>query len=88
MGYFGNYNTPDDLLADMSLSTDEKIELLESWRDDKEALMRASGEGMQGPSRSEALRSIERALIALREPGSLSKQGAACSDWASAGVTA
>lgn len=66
MGYFGKYSTPADLLVDNSLSTDEKIELLESWRDDKEAYMRASGEGMQGPSRSEALRLIENALISLR----------------------
>lgn len=67
MGYFGKYDTPADLLADESLKTDEKIELLESWRDDKEAYMRASSEGMQGPSRSEALRLIENALISLRE---------------------
>lgn len=67
MGYFGKYDTPADLLADESLDTDDKIELLESWRDDKEAYMRASGEGMQGPGRSEALRLIENALISLRE---------------------
>lgn len=67
MGYFGKYDTAADLLADVDLSTEEKIELLESWRDDKEAYMRASGEGMQGPNRSEALRLIENALISLRE---------------------
>ncbi|APX67936.1 hypothetical protein AV944_18125 (plasmid) [Sphingomonas sp. LK11] len=66
MGYFGKYDTPTDLLADENLSVGEKIELLESWRDDKEAYMRAAGEGMQGPSRSEALRLIENALISLR----------------------
>lgn len=54
MEYFGKYDTPADLLADKDLSTGEKIELLESWRDDKEAYMRAAGEGMQGPSRSDA----------------------------------
>ena len=62
MGYFGKYETPADLLADQSLSTDEKIELLESWRDDKEAYMRASEEGMQGTGRSERLRLIESTL--------------------------
>lgn len=67
MGYFGKYETPADLLADESLNRDEKIELLESWREDKEAYMRASGEGMQGPGRSEALRQIENALISLRK---------------------
>lgn len=66
MGYFGKYETPSELLADESLDTDEKIELLESWRDDKEAYMRASDEGMPGPSRSDALRMIENALISLR----------------------
>lgn len=67
MGYFGKYDTPADLLADGDLNTDEKIELLESWRDDKEAYMRAAGEGMEGPSRSEGLTLIENALISLRE---------------------
>ncbi len=67
MGYFGKYDRPADLLADESVTTEEKIELLESWRDDKEAYLRASGEGMQGPSRSEALSLIENALISLRE---------------------
>ena len=67
MGYFGKYETPADLLADEDLTTDEKIELLESWRVDKKAYMRAAGEGMPGPSRSDALRLIANALIALRE---------------------
>ncbi len=66
MGYFGRYATPADLCADQSLSTEDKIELLESWRDDKEAYMRAAGEGMRGPDRSEALRLIEKALLSLR----------------------
>lgn len=67
MAYHGKYETPDDLLRDESLSVDEKIEMLESWRDDKEAYMRASDEGVQGASRSELLRLIENALISLRE---------------------
>lgn len=66
MGYFGKYESPDDILLDDALTTDEKISLLESWRDDKEAYMRAAEEGMQGSSRSEALRMIESALISLR----------------------
>jgi hypothetical protein len=67
LGYLGKYETPADLLQDDSLSRDEKIEMLESWRDDKEAYMRASEEGMPGSSRSNLLRAIERALHALRE---------------------
>ena len=67
MGYFGRYETPADLLRDESLDTEEKIELLESWRDDNAAYMRATAEGMPGSSPSEALRLIENALISLRE---------------------
>ena len=43
MPYFGNYDTPADLLADKHLNIDDKIRLLESWRDDKRASIRASG---------------------------------------------
>lgn len=68
MPYHGNYESPSDLLADKNLSHDEKVEMLESWRDDKEAYMRASGEGMQGSSRTELLQEIERALASLRVP--------------------
>lgn len=75
MGYFGKYDSPAELMADDSLNTEEKIELLESWRDDKEAYMRATDEGMQGPSRAEALRQIENALLALREDGRGGRSG-------------
>lgn len=67
LAYHGKYETPSDLLNDADLSQDEKIEMLESWRDDKEAYMRASEDGMQGADRSEFLRVIENALISLRE---------------------
>lgn len=67
MAYHGKYETPEDLLHDQNLSVDEKIEMLESWRDDKEAYLRASDEGMQGASRPEFLRLSENALISLRE---------------------
>lgn len=67
MAYHGKYETPAELLQDDSLSRDEKIEMLESWRDDKEAYMRASEEGMPGPSRANLLRTIEQALLSLRE---------------------
>ena len=67
MPYFGKYDTPADLLADEHLNTDEKIRLLESWRKDKQASLRASGEGMQGSSRAETLRMVENALLSLRK---------------------
>jgi len=70
LAYHGKYETPTELLHDVDLSSDEKIKMLESWRDDKEAYMRAADEGMQGSSRSEFLRLIENALISLRASSS------------------
>ena len=67
MPYFGKYDTPADLLADEHLNTDEKIRLLESWRNDKRAFMRASGEGMQGPSRSDTSNGRECPPFAAEE---------------------
>lgn len=66
MAYHGKYDSPKELLRDESLSEHKKIEMLESWRDDKEALMRASEEGMQGDVRSDLLRQIENALTLLQ----------------------
>lgn len=40
--------------------------MLEDWRDDKKALMRASEEGMHGDDRSELLTKIKKALISLQ----------------------
>ncbi|MCC7334263.1 MAG: hypothetical protein IT422_04180 [Pirellulaceae bacterium] len=54
-------------MSDESLSRDEKVEMLEQWREDKEALMRASDEGMDGDFRSDFLSKIENALISLKE---------------------
>tara|TARA_R110002051_G_scaffold23549_2_gene59324 strand:+ start:280 stop:486 length:207 start_codon:yes stop_codon:yes gene_type:complete len=67
LAYYGKYQSPTDLLRDDSLSRDRKIEMLESWRDDKDAYMRASDEGMQGDDHAERLRKIEKALSALQE---------------------
>ena len=41
--------------------------MLISWRDDKEAFMRASEEGMQGDDRPDLLQLIEQALTSLEE---------------------
>ncbi|HNP34876.1 MAG TPA: hypothetical protein PKK10_03385 [Woeseiaceae bacterium] len=67
MAYHGKYDSPADVLRDESLSHREKIAMLESWRDDKEAYMRASEEGMQGDDRSDLLQLIEKALSTLQE---------------------
>ncbi|MEQ8692675.1 MAG: hypothetical protein RIC89_17800 [Pseudomonadales bacterium] len=67
MAYHGKYNSPAELLSEEKLSRSEKIEMLESWRDDKEALLRASEEGMEGSVRLDLLQEIEAALSALQE---------------------
>ena len=65
--YHGKYTSPSDLMNDRSLSQDEKIAMLEQWRDDKKALLRASEEGMEGHDPSEVLRIIKKYLRSLKE---------------------
>lgn len=67
MAYHGKYETPAEILRDGDLSREEKIRMLEHWRDDKKAYMRASGEGMEGDDRADLLAQIKKALAALRE---------------------
>jgi len=67
LAYTEKYRSPSELMADESLSRDEKIEMLEQWRDDKEALMRAADDGMGGDFRSDFLREIVNALTSLNE---------------------
>ncbi len=66
MPYFGKYETLDDLLDDVSLSPEEKITMLEQWRDDKKDYMRATDEGMEGEDRAQRLKQIKKALAALQ----------------------
>ena len=66
MVYLGNYNSPTDLMNEKDLSNQEKIEMLQQWRDDKKALLRAANEGMQGGDPSDILRKIKIALQVLR----------------------
>lgn len=70
MGYHGKYDSPADVLRDENLSDHEKIEMLQSWRDDKEAYMRATEEGMQGNDRADLLRQIDNALSSLQDSSS------------------
>lgn len=67
MPYHGKYIAPSDLAHDKDLSRDEKIALLKAWRDDKNALLRASEEGMQGDDPSDILRKIKILLAQLNE---------------------
>lgn len=69
MAYFGKYELPAELLVDDSLNHDEKIRMLEQWRDDEKALIQASDEGMQGDKRPDILKQVKKALISMRESG-------------------
>ena len=72
MAYTGKYKTPQELMSDDSLSHDEKVEMLEQWRDDKEQLMRAADEGMHGEIKIDLLSEIQNALTSLEEDSSSS----------------
>ncbi|MCA8868304.1 MAG: hypothetical protein KDA67_06605 [Rhodobacteraceae bacterium] len=67
MAYFGKYETPDELLRDETIAREEKIKMLEDWRDDKKDYMRASEDGMEGVDRTERLRQIKKALRTLQD---------------------
>ncbi len=67
MAYSGKYNSPSDLMSDKSLKKDEKIGMLEDWRDDKKALLRASEEGMDGDMPAEVLSTIKKYLSSLKD---------------------
>ena len=63
------FGTPERLLA-ADLGADEKREILERWRDEENALVRASTEGMQGgeqPMLARVQRALERLLERLDE---------------------
>jgi len=70
LAYLGKYTSPTNLMSDQSLSRDEKIEMLEQWRDDKKALLRASEEGMEGDDPSDVLRKIKQLLSSLTDGSS------------------
>lgn len=67
MAYHGKYTSPSELMNDQSLSHGEKIRMLEQWRDDKKALLRASEEGMEGDDPSEVLRKVKYFLRSLKD---------------------
>lgn len=67
MAYHGKYHAPTDIVRDDDLSRAEKVRLLEQWRDDKKAYMRATEEGMPGEDRAELLKQIKNALLSLDE---------------------
>ena len=58
------YPSPE-YLAKSDLSHAQKIRLLERWKSDEEALLRAAGEGMSGGEQPMIVR-VDRALEELR----------------------
>lgn len=62
---YRDYDHPDDILNDVSLSKDMKIEFLKCWAVDEEALSRANSDGMGIPTRPSKLRYVRKALAKL-----------------------
>lgn len=46
-----HYETPKDVVADDTWTSDQKREILQAWKLNEEALLRASNEGMDGGER-------------------------------------
>ena len=67
MAYLGKYESPAELLLDENLSRDEKVEMLQQWRNDEKDLIRAAEEGMQNDDLPDILEDVKKALITLQE---------------------
>ena len=66
LSYHGKYTLPEDLLRDETLTHEEKVMMLKQWREDEEALQRATEEGMEGGARPD-LKRVQNALNTLLE---------------------
>lgn len=60
---YEKYGTPRKLATDNSLSSAQKVKLLQCWHDDEEALIRASAEGLSGGEPSQ----LQEVLEVLKE---------------------
>ena len=63
---FAGYPSPQTLVADPSLSRDDKISGLRTWRG---IILRLDGTAVDGELRRRLLREIDRALVLLMEAG-------------------
>lgn len=62
------FEKPSDVLDNMELSLEQKIEVLQQWKQDVMLRLVAEEENMPGdPDNSDRLKAIEDALIALGE---------------------
>jgi hypothetical protein len=60
----GSYQHPDQVLADQSLTREQKIEILREWHYDAVRLQESAGENMTGGER-DMLREVSNALLKL-----------------------
>lgn len=63
---YSDYDTPNAVVKDKTLSREEKVSFLKKWKADEEALQRATSEGLNGGETSE-LRDVQKALDSLSE---------------------
>ena len=70
---YEKYGTPATLVADENLSNNEKIRLLEIWRDDEEALARAAAEGLNG-GEDNNLANVLKALMGFKSDEDINNQ--------------
>lgn len=66
---YSDYDMPDTVVKDRTLSFDEKMSLLKKWKADEEALQRAASEGLGGGETSK-LRDVQKAIDDLSKVAS------------------
>lgn len=60
------FEEPNDVLDNTELSGEEKVEILQQWKDEVQLRLVAEEENMSGdPANSERLKEVTNALIAL-----------------------
>ena len=63
---YQDYETPTQLISDRNLTRGEKINLLERWVENEEALARAATEGLAGGEQGN-LALVQKALLGLKD---------------------
>jgi len=61
---YSDYKTPNEILVAPELNTETKLELLNRWKADEEALQRAASEGLNNGV-SPNLQTVQKALTTL-----------------------
>lgn len=55
------FNAPEDVVKNKRLSTPQKVEILDQWQADAEALQTATDEGMAGDTSADELDDVNKA---------------------------